>query len=114
MINTITARVMGAMRYEMDGGIKGAKITLMNEADPNNTNRVGYDFMTISAPYEIFDQLYALAPHMPCNLEIDAEMRTAQGKMTMHAIAVREPSVTGRKPSTSGSTTAATADQKAS
>lgn len=111
MINTITARVLGAMRYSMDGGVKGAKITLMNEADPNNENRLGHEVMTISAPYEILDQLHAYAPHMPCNLEIDTEIRATQGKMTMHAIAVREPSVTGRA-SSSGSTTAAKADQK--
>lgn len=95
MINTIQARVLGAMRYSMDGGIKGAKLTLMNEADPDNENRVGYEVMTISAPYELLDQLRAHAPHMPCNLEIDAEMRTTGGKMTMHAVAVRKPSATG-------------------
>ncbi|APE31547.1 hypothetical protein BOX17_11675 [Halomonas aestuarii] len=95
MINTIQARVLGAMRYEIDNGTKGAKLTLMNEADPNNENRVGFEVMTISAPYEILDQLRAHAPHMPCNLEIDAEMRTTGGKMTMHALAVRKPSATG-------------------
>lgn len=96
IINTIQARVLGAMRYSMDGGVKGAKITLMSESAPDNENRLGYEVSTISAPYEILDQLHAHAPHMPCNLEIDAEMRVTQGKMTMHAIAVREPSATGR------------------
>lgn len=95
MINTIQARVLGAMRYEIDNGTKGAKLTLMNEADPNNENRVGFEVMTISGPYEILDQLRAHAPHMPCNLEIDAEMRTTGGKMTMHALAVRKPASTG-------------------
>lgn len=98
MINTIQARVLGAMRYSMDNGTKGAKITLMNEADPNNENRIGYEVMTVSAPYEILDQLHAHAPSMPCNLEIDAEMRVSQGKMTMHAVAVRKPSATGHAP----------------
>ncbi|GAB2782169.1 hypothetical protein GCM10027040_05280 [Halomonas shantousis] len=106
MINTITARVIGAMRYSMDNGVKGAKLTLMNEADGSNDNRVGYEVMTISAPYEILDQLRPHAPHMPCNLEIDAEMRVTQGKMTMHAIAVRKP--------THGSGTPAKAEAKAS
>ncbi|MFC3282847.1 hypothetical protein [Litchfieldella rifensis] len=108
MINTIQARVLGAMRYSMDNGVKGAKLTLMNEADPNNENRVGHEVMTISAPYEILDQLRAHAPHMPCNFEIDTEMRTTQGKMTMHAIGIRKPSVS----SNSGSSTAAKADTK--
>lgn len=92
MINTIQARVIGAMRYSMDNGVKGAKLTIMNEADPNNDNRVGHEVATISAPYEIFDQIRPHAAHMPCNLEIDAEMRTTGGKITMHAIAVRRPS----------------------
>ncbi|MDR5865277.1 hypothetical protein [Halomonas koreensis] len=95
MINTIQARVLGAMRYSMDGGIKGAKLTLMNEADAENENRVGYEVMTITAPYELLDQLQPYAKDMPCNLEIDAEMRTSQGKMTMHAVAVRKPAATG-------------------
>ncbi|TFH86971.1 hypothetical protein EQG41_08955 [Billgrantia azerbaijanica] len=107
MINTIHARVLGAMRYAMDNGAKGAKITLMNEADPDNENRLGHEVMTISAPYEILEQLRPHAPHMPCNLEIDAEMRTTQGKMTMHAIAVRKPAASGH----SGS--AAKAESKA-
>lgn len=109
MINTITARVIGASRYEVEG-IKGAKITLMNEADPNNDNLVGNQVMTISGPYEILEQLRAFAPHMPCNLEIDAEMRASGGKMTMHAIAVREPAVTGRPASNSNA--AGKPDQK--
>lgn len=108
MINTIQARVLGAMRYSMDNGVKGAKLTLMNEADADNDNRVGYEVMTISAPYEILDQLRVHAPHMPCSLEIDAEMRTTQGKMTMHALAVRKPNATGH------SGTPAKAEAKAS
>ncbi|MGM0784627.1 MAG: hypothetical protein ACQEUM_10975 [Pseudomonadota bacterium] len=95
MINTIQARVLGAMRYAMDNGAKGAKITLMNETDPDNENRLGHEVMTISAPYDLLEQLRPHAAHMPCNLEIDAEMRTTGGKMTMHAIAVRKPSATG-------------------
>ncbi|UYG07290.1 hypothetical protein [Halomonas sp. M4R1S46] len=91
MINTIQARVIGAMRYSMDNGVKGAKLTIMNEADASNENRVGYEVATISAPYEILDQIRPHAAHMPCNLEIDAEMRTTGGKITMHAIAVRKP-----------------------
>lgn len=109
MINTIQARVLGAMRYSMDGGVKGAKITLMSEAAPDNDNRVGYEVSTMSAPYEILDQLHAHAPHMPCNLEIDAEMRTSQGKMTMHAIAVRKPSGTGQSGTPAKADTAKTA-----
>lgn len=100
MINTIQARVLGAMHYSMDNGVKGAKITLMSESDPNNEDLLGYQVSTISAPYEILDQLHAHAPHMPCNLEIDAEMRTTKGKMTMHAIAVRKPSSTGHSGNT--------------
>lgn len=95
MINTITARVIGAMRYKMDNGVTGAKLTIMNEASPDNENRLGHDVATISAPYDLFDQLAPMAAHMPCTVEIDAEMRASGGKITMHAIAVRRPSATG-------------------
>ncbi|MGQ0333103.1 hypothetical protein [Halomonas elongata] len=101
MINTIQARVIGAMRYSMDNGVKGAKLTIMNEADSSNDNRVGFEVATISAPYEILDQLRPHAGQMPCNLEIDAEMRTTGGKITMHAIAVRKPAATGQPPAAS-------------
>lgn len=112
MINTIQARVIGAMRYAMDNGVKGAKITLMNETDASNDNRVGHEVMTISAPYEILDQLRPHAAHLPCNLEIDAEMRVSQGKMTMHAIAVRKPSTSGNSASATTASAATTADKK--
>lgn len=95
IINTMQVRVLGAMRYAMDNGAKGAKITVMNDADPNNENRVGHDVMTISGPYEILEQLRPYAAHLPCNLEIDAEMRVSQGKATLHAVAVRKPSAAG-------------------
>ena len=110
MINTIQARVIGAMRYSMDNGVKGAKLTIMNEADPNNDNRVGHEVATISAPYEILDQIRPHAAHMPCNLEIDAEMRTTGGKITMHAIAVRKPTASGNSNATPAA--AANADKK--
>ena len=114
MINTIQARVIGAMRYSMDNGVKGAKLTIMNEADPNNDNRVGHEVATISAPYEILDQIRPHAAHMPCNLEIDAEMRTTGGKITMHAIAVRKPTASGNSNTAAASSNAATTKGAAS
>jgi len=95
MINTMQVSVLGAMRYAMDNGAKGAKITVMNDADPNNENRVGHDVMTISGPYDILEQVRPYAAHLPCNLEVDVEMRVSGGKATLHAVAVRKPSATG-------------------
>ncbi|WP_445619177.1 hypothetical protein ACUN8C_10540 [Kushneria sp. Sum13] len=90
MINTITARVMGASRYEVEG-TKGAKIIAMNPAPEDSENAIGYQFMSISAPYDMLEKLREYAPDMPCNLEIDAEMRASGGKMTFYAVAVRRP-----------------------
>ncbi|MFC0267557.1 hypothetical protein [Kushneria aurantia] len=90
MINTITARVIGASRYEVEG-TKGAKIIAMNPASPEADNAIGHQVMTIAAPYDMLEQLRQFAPDMPCNLEIDAEMRPSGGKMTFFATAVRRP-----------------------
>ena len=95
MINTIQAHVIGASRYEVEG-IKGAKLIIMNEADPTNDNLFGFQTSTMSAPYEMVDRIRELNPRLPGNLELDVEIRASQGKVTMHAIAVREASVSGR------------------
>ncbi|MEA2119786.1 hypothetical protein [Halovibrio sp. HP20-50] len=102
MINTIQAHVIGASRYSMDNGVKGAKITVMQAASADNDNVLGNQVSVMSAPYEIFDQLHASAPHMPCAMELDIELRTsaasAGGKTTIHVIAARKPNATGSQP----------------
>ncbi|MFI8751772.1 hypothetical protein ACIGG6_17450 [Vreelandella lionensis] len=99
MINTIQAHVVGASRYKMDGGIQGAKITIMQPSSADNENQLGNQVSVMTAPYDIFDQLHAIAPHMPCALELDIELRTspasAGGKTTLHVIAARKPNATG-------------------
>ncbi|MFC7369193.1 hypothetical protein [Vreelandella zhaodongensis] len=99
MINTIQAHVIGASRYSMDNGVKGAKITVMQSASADNENVLGNQVSVMTAPYEIFDQLHASAPHMPCSMELDIELRTsaasAGGKTTIHVIAARKPNATG-------------------
>lgn len=89
MINTIQAHVIGASRYEVEG-IKGAKLIIMNEAAPDNDNLFGFQTSTMSAPFEMVDKIRELNPRLPGNLELDVEIRASQGKVTMHAIAVRE------------------------
>ncbi|PCF96915.1 hypothetical protein [Vreelandella nigrificans] len=95
MINTIHAHVIGASRYSMDNGVKGAKITIMQPSATDNENQIGYQVSTMSAPYEILDQLHAHAVHMPCNMELDIEFRSSGGKATLHVLAVRKPNATG-------------------
>lgn len=95
MINTIQAHVIGASRYSMDNGVKGAKVTIMQPSASDNENQLGNQVSTMSAPYEILEQLYAHAPHMPCALELDIEFRASGGKATMHVLAARKPNATG-------------------
>lgn len=95
MINTIQAHVIGASRYSMDNGVKGAKVTIMQPSASDNDNQLGNQVSTMSAPYEILDQLHAFAPHMPCALELDIEFRASGGKATMHVLAARKPNATG-------------------
>lgn len=95
MINTIQAHVIGASRYSMDNGVKGAKVTIMQPSATDNENQLGNQVSTMSAPYEILDQLHAYAPHMPCPLELDIEFRSSGGKATMHVLAARKPNATG-------------------
>ena len=71
----------------------------MNEAAPDNDNLFGFQTSTMSAPFEMVDKIRELNPRLPGNLELDVEIRASQGKVTMHTIAVREASVTGRRPS---------------
>lgn len=102
MINTIQAHVIGASRYKMDNGVQGAKISIMQAASADNENALGNQVSVMTAPYDIFDQLHAAAPHMPCAMELDIELRTssaaAGGKTVLHVIAARKPNVTGSQP----------------
>ena len=75
MINTIQAHVIGASRYKMDNGVQGAKISIMQAASAENENAIGNQVSVMTAPYEIFDQLHAAAPHMPCAMELDIDLR---------------------------------------
>ena len=99
MINTIQAHVIGASRYKMDNGIQGAKISIMQAASADNENAIGNQVSIMTAPYDIFDQLHAAAPQMPCAMELDIELRTssaaAGGKTVLHVIAARRPNATG-------------------
>lgn len=99
MINTIQAHVIGASRYKMDNGVQGAKISIMQAASAENENALGNQVSVMTAPYEIFDQLHAAAPHMPCAMELDIELRTssaaAGGKTVLHVLAARRPNATG-------------------
>ncbi|NYS80240.1 MULTISPECIES: hypothetical protein [Halomonadaceae] len=102
MINTIQAHVIGASRYKMDNGVQGAKISIMQAASADNENAIGNQVSIMTAPYDIFDQLHATAPHMPCAMELDIELRTssaaAGGKTVLHVIAARKPNATGSQP----------------
>jgi hypothetical protein len=102
MINTIQAHVIGASRYKMDNGVQGAKISIMQAASAENENALGNQVSVMTAPYEIFDQLHSAAPHMPCAMELDIELRTssaaAGGKTVLHVLAARRPNATGSQP----------------
>lgn len=102
MINTIQAHVIGASRYKMDNGVQGAKISIMQAASTDNENAIGNQVSVMTAPYDIFDQLHAAAPHMPCAMELDIELRTssaaAGGKTVLHVIAARKPNAAGSQP----------------
>jgi|TARA_B100000929_G_scaffold280888_1_gene259313 hypothetical protein len=99
MINTIQAHVIGATRYKMDNGVSGAKIHVMQAASPDNENALGNQVSIMTANFDIFDQLHAAAPHMPCAMELDIELRTssvaAGGKTVLHVLAARRPNATG-------------------
>ncbi|WP_447554031.1 hypothetical protein [Vreelandella sp. EE22] len=99
MINTIQAHVIGATRYKMDNGVSGAKIHVMQSASAENENALGNQVSVMTANFDIFDQLHAAAPHMPCAMELDIELRTssaaAGGKTVIHVLGARRPNATG-------------------
>ncbi|WP_404464032.1 hypothetical protein LG331_15170 [Vreelandella aquamarina] len=107
MMNTIQAHVIGATRYKMDNGVSGAKIHVMQAASPDNENALGNQVSIMTANFDIFDQLHAAAPHMPCAMELDIELRTssvaAGGKTVLHVLGARKPNATGSQHAPSAS-----------
>lgn len=61
LTQTFEAHVIGATRYKMDNGASGARIVLIQDAGPDNDNRLGKEVMNATAPYEIFEKMRALA-----------------------------------------------------
>ncbi|WP_240613755.1 hypothetical protein [Salinicola acroporae] len=104
MINTIVARVSGASRYEFDGR-KGGKLSVINEVDADNDNQVGMQCSDMSADFSIVDQIRNAGVELPCNLELDIELRMVragqnkQQTTSMHVIAARRPKGAGSAPS---------------
>lgn len=81
MTNTynMTAQVIGASRYSMDSGIKGAKVQIVQDTSGDNENRLGKEILTASAPYDVFDKLQQYADAMPCALDLKIEMTLMAG-----------------------------------
>lgn len=81
MTNTynMTAQVIGASRYSMDGGIKGAKVQIVQDTSGDNENRLGKEILTASAPYDVFEKLQQFASAMPCALDLKIEMTLMAG-----------------------------------
>ena len=75
----MTAQVIGASRYSMDGGIKGAKVQIVQDTSGDNENRLGKEVLTANAPYEIFEKLQQFSDLMPCALDLQVEMTLMAG-----------------------------------
>jgi hypothetical protein len=89
---SMTAQVIGASRYSMDGGIKGAKVQIVQESSQDNDNRLGKEILTANAPYDVFEKLEQFSDRMPCALELDVEMTLmAGGKAGLKIIDARWP-----------------------
>lgn len=88
----MTAQVIGASRYSMDGGIKGAKVQIVQDTSGDNENRLGKEILTASAPYDVFEKLEEYAELMPCALDLKIEMTLmAGGKAGFKVIDVNYP-----------------------
>lgn len=86
MQNTITAQIIGAKRYDIDGN-KMASIFVMQQAEQND-NTVGYEVMKVSAPYGVVDQLQKAK--LPAEYEIMIKLKAAGGgKMAMVAEGIK-------------------------
>lgn len=94
-VYSMTAHVIGASRYSMDGGIKGAKVQIVQDAAPDNDNRLGKEILTASAPYDVFEKLQQYSALMPCALDLDVEMTLmAGGKAGFKIVDARMPAAT--------------------
>lgn len=78
-VYTMTAIVIGASRYAMDGGIKGAKVSIVQDASADNENRLGKEILTASAPYDVYEKLMKYKDLMPCSLDLKVEMTLMAG-----------------------------------
>jgi hypothetical protein len=103
MINTIVARVSGASRYEFEGR-KGGKVSIIDEVDADNENQIGMQNSDMSADFSVVDQIRNAGVELPCNLELDVELRMVRAGQnraqttSLHVIAARRPKGAGSAP----------------
>ncbi|SIQ85489.1 hypothetical protein [Marinobacterium stanieri] len=83
---TMTADVIQASRYDMDGN-KGGSIIVTQKSDGTNENRIGMELMKLACDYGVIDQL---RDHLPCKCEIVAQPTQGGGqKMAFKVLSIK-------------------------
>ncbi len=83
---TMTADVIQASRYDMDGN-KGGSIIATQKSDGTSENRIGMELMKLACDYGVID---LLRDHLPCKCEIVAQPTQGAGqKMAFKVLSIK-------------------------
>lgn len=86
---TMSAQVLGLSRYATDTGFKGCNVFVVQDSAGKSENRLGQEVMTAKADYELFEDFRDYADDMPCNLQLEVQMRPgAKGALVLYILAV--------------------------
>jgi len=89
----MTADVIQASRYDMDGN-KGGTIITTQKSDGTNPDRVGMELMKLGCDYAVIDQL---RDHLPCKCEIVAQPTQGAGQKMAFKVVSIKPVASGTK-----------------
>ena len=80
MQNIITAQVIGATRYEVEGN-KGGFMLIMDEAEGQNA--IGMSVMKVSMSYDQFNALEREGFRYPLELQLNVKFRSGQNQKAL-------------------------------
>lgn len=84
--NSISAVVIGAQRYDIEGNKMG-KIILQHRPEFDNPDQIGFETMDLSCEYEFLDKLRKFDKDLPLEMQIQTIFRRGpRGKMGMFCI----------------------------
>lgn len=97
MQTTLQGIVTGISKYEIDGGLKGASLFMVQATSGRNPNIIGQEMLKLALPFHMFEELrhHEQAFNEFQQFQVDGDIEAgSQGKPKITVLAIRPIQVT--------------------